>query len=127
MKITLSITDVKIIAESFQAFCIGIGTLIAAIAGVIGLSEWHEKQASIKRIKDVQKKYPIDLIGKEIIIGHTITSGHWYLLDKRSKTAHHIKNLGTLNALDWGVHYQTLPDDFKDHFQLKESIFTTQD
>jgi len=98
MKITLNLSDVKIIAESFQAVCIGIGALIAGVAGFVGLTEWREKQESIKRIKEVQKKYPFELFGSKLTIGHTASSGHWYLLDKLSNTAYHIKNLGTLNT-----------------------------
>lgn len=126
-KMKISLAEVKIIAEIFQAFCIGIGALVAGFAGWIGLNEWREKQASIKRVEAVQKKYPIELIGKELVIGHTKNSGHWYLIDKRSKTSHHIKNYGTLSALDWGIHCKILDDNFKVKFPPKESIFATQD
>lgn len=124
--------DIKNLAESFQAICIGLGSLAVFFATLIKTVSWFNYK---KRVNYYQKLYPVTELDTSFKLVYqptrVETNKQIYLIDMRGKTKikHYISNPSTL--LDLGFYTQFvdvnyLKTDFDD-IPEKEPINTKKD
>jgi len=120
-------TDIKNLAESFQAVGVGIAALFSAITFAPVLEKIVKKKTLISKYR---KLYPVSELGKNYKLVHHPHRGrgHVYLIDIRSKTTHHVENMGTMKDLDfdWGVVQDITADEY-DKFTPANNIDTQVD
>jgi hypothetical protein len=102
----------KIIAETFQAACVGVAALLGGLGALKVLGEWRDKRRRQREKKKWLKRFPKELLGKDFRLlrhsyskdnngrSHVIgSSNNVYACDERTKTRHWIANEPTLVSM----------------------------
>ena len=107
----------KIIAETFQAVCIGVAALLGGLGTLKVLGEWRDKHRRARESKKWLKRFPKELLGQDFrLLRHSYSkddhkgrvhvlgsSSHVYVCDERTKTRHWIANEATLTGLGFNT------------------------
>lgn len=101
----LSLTQFKLLTDSFNKIAVGLSALLAVFVGQNWVSRQEEKE---RKIKEYTKKYPHNKFGKdwEIVEPQSIP-GAYYVFEKGEQIVHHILNMKTVYDLGWHVYLNT--------------------
>jgi hypothetical protein len=129
MQIT-NLQDLKILADSFQTFCIGLGALAASLVTIFKVVGWYSNKQKISYLKKIYPVIELDHSFKLVIQpSNNPKNSQIFLVDLRDNSKHHIRNLQTLTDLDMFTPYvdRNFSKDEFDKLVLKDYIDTKRD
>lgn len=121
--VTLPTWKFDLLTESFNRIAVGLSALAAVIFGPTIVSKELEKD---RKIKEYLKRFPHDKFGEDWeIIESDIYPGAIYVLNKKTKTKHHILNMKTVWDLGWHIYQRnTIRDSVFQSFKVGDRIRT---
>jgi len=88
--------------QEFSSFGIGLGAILAGGAGLKIILDWWEQKQIVRRINNLNRKYPESRFNKNYkFVATKKVRGKWYLLDFKTKKRHWIRNYETVRDMGW--------------------------